>query len=490
MTVAPNGPLIERRDEVGRPVSLTSRWPDKHAVLFTGAAGLGTTAELNRAAQAAHDAGALVLRTKATASEPLEHRFSRDVGRDLGGLRAVHGWWRTRRLKRTLRDIVRPLAETTPGGGWRTPSGPGNFLPQREFKEKDRVRLKPPATLNDLADAAAEIADRENKPAMIIIDDIHRATMRDLAAINELAEHLEQSGSRVILAMSGGENAPTLLHKASRGVDGRASDMNRLYDIRRCDPFSDEQLRPVLRHALAQVVPDHLVDSYCRPQFQEQLLLAANGNAGRLSEIVKAATERSNHGQFQIDGQVADWAVQAVDSGRRAAYEAAWNESSATEKMLMVQMAAAGDSGLDIATAVGRLPPGDLAAWAEFDTARQLLDGRGLIDVSWDESRLEFSSPGMRHWVTRHNPAPRMPAPQAGYTHVPPHLVPGAPQSGQALAGYRRQVGPGQARPDLHVVPPAQPDTHQEPVPWLRPGERPAGQPSSRHRGSEGGNGR
>jgi hypothetical protein len=458
MTLAPNGPLIERRDAAGRAISLTSRWTSKRAVLFTGAAGLGTTAELNRAHQAADGAGALVLRVKATGNEPLENNFARTIAKQMGTLRRVHGWWRTRGVKKVARELTRQIGEKTPMGGVRTPS-PGGLLPQYEFKFKDQVRTRPPATLNDLADAAGELARRESLPAMIIVDDIHRASLRDLAAINELAEHLEQSGLPVVLAMSGGENAPTLLHKASRGIDGRASDISRLYDIRKCEPFTEQQLHPVMRHALSKVVPEQVVDSYCPPPIQQQLLRAANGNAGRLSDIVGAAVERSQHGFYSIDGPTASWAVDAVDAGRTAAYEAAWNDSSPEEKRLMVWMAAAGPAGLDIATAVSQLPPGDLTAWAEFDGARQSLDGRGLIDVSADGGRLEYSSPGMCNWVARHNPT-RSAAAEAVPGHVPQHLVPGGPQSGQAPAGYRAPT----------------------PATASRPGPRSAGADGGRHR--------
>ncbi|MEU8221817.1 AAA family ATPase [Kribbella sp. NPDC048915] len=431
MTLAPNGPLIERRDTAGRPIPLTSRWTGKPAVLFTGAAGLGTTAELNRAHRAAEAAGALVLRVKATGNEPLENNFARTIANQLGTLRRVHGRWRMRGVKKVARELTRQIGEKTPMGGVRTPS-PGGLLPQYEFKFKDQVRSRPPATLNDLADAAGELARQKNLPAMIVIDDIHRASLRDLAAINELAEHLEQTGLPVVLAMSGGENAPTLLHKASRGIDGRAGDLGRLYDIRKCEPFTDQQLRPMLRYALAKVVPMEIVDAYCPPPIQQQLLQAANGNAGRLSDLVGAAVECSKHGVYSIDDRAASWAVQAVDTGRAAAYEAAWNDSSPEEKRLLVWMADAGPDGLDIVSAVNQLPPGDLAAWAQFDAARQSLDGRGLIDVSADGGRLEFSSPGLRNWVAHHNPAW-----PAGRAPVPDHLVPGGARSGQAPAGYR-----------------------------------------------------
>jgi len=451
--LAANDPVIERQDTLGRPISLTSRWTDKSSVLFTGAPGLGVSAQLDNARRAAESSGALVLRIKASHTEPVEHRFAREVADRMGSLRKSFGYWRTRRLRRTARALVRPVGEKSPSPGVRTPPGPLGVFPQVELRLKDRMRLRPPATLNDLADAARAIAEQQGRPAMIVIDDVHRAADRDLAVINELAEHLEavnrESGQHVVLVMGGREDALDLLHKASRGANGAANDTGRLYDSRQCQVFTEPELRGILRHQLDRVVPPMHRDAYCHPAHQDAMLRAADGNAGRLTDIVDSAIAASGYGRFAINGEMVGRALEVVDTDRQPGYHSIWNSSDPTERHLMMLVAREGDQGLDLAAAARGIAEGDMSTWSDhdvqrwaaLDAARQSLDGRGVMDPSPDNQRLVFSDPGMRRWVVEHNPgllpqpAHQQPAVQLPqHQQLPTHLIPGSPESGQPWA--------------------------------------------------------
>lgn len=467
MATTTRTPPVSRLDDMGRPISLSSRWTDRSAVIFTGAPGLGVSAQLDDIGRAAETSGALVLRIKASKIEPIEHRFAREVryrlGSWLGTFDRSRSYWRgradwrgfrlTQRLKRRARDLNRSVEDKGRLRGIRSPSGPLGLLPQGEI-DTASPRLQPPATLNDLADAARDIARHQGRgPAMIVIDDVHRASPRDLAALNELAEHLEASnregGRHVVLVMGGREDALDVLREASKGANGAANETGRLYDTRPCLPFTRPELAQVLAQRLDQVVQPQFRDLYCHPALQQQMIEAAHGNAGRLTEIVGNAVAETGYGRFQVDAGVAARAVQLVDADRDRAYTSIWNGSTATERQLMVMVAQQGGDGLDVATFAGRTPeavgawtPDELARWAGWDSARQSLDMQhGVMDMTPDGRRLVYSDPGMRDFVVRHNPglirppdplqAPLQPAPYG----VPAHLVPGHPDHGQAAPG-------------------------------------------------------
>lgn len=494
---------VARLDDMGRPISLSSRWTDRSAVLYTGAPGLGVSAQLDDIGRAAERSGALVLRIKASKIEPVEHRFAREVRYRLGSwldtLERSSSYWRgrgdwrgfrlTQRLKRRARELNRSVEDKGRLRGIRSPSGPMGLLPQGEI-DTAGPRLQPPATLNDLADAARDIARHQGRgPAMIVIDDVHRATARDLAAINELAEHLEatnrETGQHVVLVMGGREDALDLLREASKGANGAANETGRLYDTRPCLPFTPAELGQVLAQRLDQVVPAQFRDLYCHPAYQQAMILAAHGNAGRLTEIANNAIAESQYGQFQIDGGLVDRAVRLVDADRDRAYTSIWNGSSAVERQLMVMVAQQGDQGLDLVTLAGRSPdavgawsPDELARWAERDSARQSLDMQhGVMDLTPDGRRLIYSDPGMRDFVARHNPGLVQQQPGQPPSAVPSHLVPGHPGYGQSAPG---QPPPGWAAPGLAGTT-APPGETARVVPIAQTGERTGG----RHRAPE-----
>ena len=492
---------------MGRPISLGARWTDRSAVLFTGAPGLGVSAQLDDIGRAAESAGALVLRIKASKIEPVEHRFAREVryrlGSWLGTLDRSSAYWRgrgdwrgfrlTQRLKRHARELNRSVEDKGRLRGIRSPSGPLGLLPQGEI-DTASPRLQPPTTLNDLADAARDIARHQGRgPAMIVIDDVHRASPRDLAAINELAEHLEASsretGQHVVLVMGGREDALDVLREASKGANGAANETGRLYDTRPCLPFTPGELAQVLAQRLDQVIRPEYRDLYCDPVLQLEMIDAAHGNAGRLTEIADNAIAESGYGRYQIDAGTADRAVRLVDADRDRAYASIWNGSTPTERQLMVMVAQQGDQGLEATALAGRTPdaigawtPDELARWASWDSARQSLDMQhGVMDMTADGQRLIYSDPGMRDFVVKHNPglipdpgrhgpavqqAPAAtsayrPSPYRRDTALPAHRPPG-----YAQPVYQQQWN-GQAVP-THLVP-GHPDSGQ-PAPGTRPG--------------------
>jgi hypothetical protein len=103
----PPGHPLMRVDGTGRSISLTDTPPSTHSVLFTGGPGMGKTAELNRFQAFSQQQVWPVLRVDASAREGLENRFARAVGDDLGTLRKEHGFWATRKLKKTLRNLFK-----------------------------------------------------------------------------------------------------------------------------------------------------------------------------------------------------------------------------------------------------------------------------------------------------------------------------------------------------------------------------------------------
>ena len=504
MATTTRTPPVGRLDDMRRPISLSSRWTDRSAVLYTGAPGLGVSAQLDDIGRAAERAGALVLRIKASKIEPIEHRFAREVryrlGSWLGTFDRSSSYWRgrldwrgfrlTQRLKRRARELNRSVEDKGRLRGIRSPSGPMGLLPQGEI-DTAAPRLQPPATLNDLADAARDVARHQGRgPAMIVIDDVHRASPRDLAAINELAEHLEatnrEGGQHVVLVMGGREDALDVLREASKGANGAANETGRLYDTRPCLPFTTAELAQVLAQRLDQVVQPQYRNLYCHPVFQQAMIDAAHGNAGRLTEIVDNAIAETGYGRFQIDAGIADRAVRLVDADRERTYTSIWNGSSPVERQLMMMVAQEGDRGLDIAVLAGRTPdavgawsPDELARWSAWDSARQSLDMQhGVMDVTPDGRRLVYSDPGMRDFVVRHNAGllqPHQPAPGQQYTghQQPPGYDAHAQQGGHAEpAAYR--PSPYQQHPWQPGQPPMQAPPYQVPA-HLVPGHPDSG---------------
>jgi hypothetical protein len=419
--------VVTRTNLDGQPISLDNRPPEKKAVLFTGAPGMGTSLELDRAQALAQQQGWTCIRVDASKYEPLENRFVRAVTEDLGGLRKKFGRFGLRKLKKTLRDLTRrrqgqqkglegrlvlPLVTVVGKKQWEAPGGDGVG-----------------STLNQLSDNLGELAAKKGQPVMLIVDNIDIAYKDDhddpnLAALLELAAHLDRNERPVFLVCAGSEMAITGLEEVSGGRD-----LANRFDWRTCGPLSDDQLRPALTEPLARAgIP-------FSPDAAETLLTAANGNPGRLHDLATTAVAFAQTPDG-ITPTVAKAATERVNARSQPLYQALWNKCSHAEKDLLAKVAVRGKRGLGMPGETQAVGPGK---WQEVDSARQSLVARGLLREDSTGQRVRMADPGMQDWVqTRvgHSAAHAgiaVPTPTAGINQ------PGTPGIGAAGVG-----GPGQ----------------------------------------------
>ncbi len=271
----------------------------------------------------------------------------------------------------------------------RTPS-PGGLLPQ--FVGKHQWDAKgsedPGRTLNDLADQLGDLAGKGNGTAVIVIDNVEQASDRDLAAINELAAHLERSGRPVHLVMGGGEAAPTRLMQASMRGSGIESDIGRLYDIRECKPFADYQLQWAATDYMARR------GFPMQPDAAQALVRSANGNLSRLYRDAAAAASIAQP-PYGVTLATAQAAIKLENERYAPVYEAKWNNSSDAEKTLMAQAAQRGSRGIDVRRMAANLEP---AERNELLATAKNLEFRGILRQD-ATGRWVFADEGMRQQV-------------------------------------------------------------------------------------------
>ncbi len=451
---APGHPLM-RVDGTGRSISLVDTPPSSGSVLFTGPPGMGKTAELNRFQAFAQQQGWPVFRVDASAREGLENRFARAVGDDLGMLRKEHGFWATRKLKKTLRDLFRGRRNAQHGIEARTP--PILPTPQLIYKYQFDANSsdEPTSTLNELSERVGELAARKHGRAVIMIDNVDRASPRDLAAVVELTEHLERNGQPVMLVASGGERTPSLLMRASRGMGPAETDILQHYDIRECRAFTADELRPALaaQFGYAGVRVD--------PAAMQFLLDQANGSPQRLQQIGTAAVEYGQRWPNGLDQQVANAAVRTVDERSKYSYKATWDNSDHAERDLITRTLASGQLGTSVPHVKQEAGPDK---WHAVEEARQSLLDRGVLRES--NGRLRFADPGFERWTAQHlgdslahQAVPvqqvlsqqQQSAPRVGGSFDPAQAPPragGPVQPGQSARQPAGQGGPGRHRTD------------------------------------------
>lgn len=386
----PGHPLL-RVDGTGRSISLVDTPPGSRSVLFTGPPGMGKTAELNRFQAFAQQQGWPVFRVDASAREGLENRFARAVGDDLGILRKEHGFWATRKLKKTLRDLFRGRRDTQHGIEARTP--PVLPTPQLIYKYQfdGNASEEPTSTLNELSERVGELAARMGGRAVIMIDNVDRASPRDLAAVVELTEHLERNGQPVMLVASGGEQTPSLLLRASRGMGAAETDILQHYDIRECRPFTADELRPALAAQFAHA------GVRAEPAAMQSLLDQANGSPQRLQRLGAAAVEYGLRWPNGVDQQVANAAIRTVDERSKYAYKATWDNSTPAERDLIVRTLASGQRGTSVPHVKQQAGPD---RWHVVEEARQSVVDRGVMRESG--GRMRFADPGFERWTAQH----------------------------------------------------------------------------------------
>ncbi len=382
------GHPLTRTDSTGRSISFGDRQPRTRSVLYTGGPGMGTSFELNRAVQFANQRDWAVIRVDASSREPLENRFARTVGDQLGHLRKRYGFFAVRGLKKTVQKLLTRKQGTQNGLELRTPS-PGGLLPQIVTKRQWDAKGSedPGRTLNDIADQIGQLADKRNSAALIVIDKVDQASDRDLAAINELAAHLERSGQPVQLVMGGGVAAPTRLMHPSMMASGIETDIGRLYDIRDCRPFADWQLQWAANDYMSQRgIP-------IEPAAVQTLAQSANGNLARLQRDAEVAASLAQP-PYGVTQAVAQHAVRVENERDARIYEAKWNNSTDAERTLMTQAAQRGPQGIDVRRMAANL--GDTERNELLATAKRL-EFRGVFRE--ENGRMTFADEGMAQRV-------------------------------------------------------------------------------------------
>ncbi|TDD29934.1 ATP-binding protein [Kribbella turkmenica] len=379
---------VTRTDRFGRPISLDLRTPEGNSVLFTGPPGMGKTVELDRAQALAEQQGWIGIRVDASPREPLENRFVRRVTDDLGAIRKRYGMLGARRLKKLVKDLGQRNRSRQNGAELRVMPVPfvqGVAKTQWEAGNQDSVG----STLNELAGQLGELAANRKppEPVLLMVDNLDVASERDLAALTELAAHLEQQRRPVFLIAAGGELAATRLMAASGGRSRVATGVTGRFDVREVGPLSDDELRPALTEPLRQAGIAY------EPEAVARLVRSANGDPTRLRDLSETALPMAlARGGVTVD--VAKAATAQVNDKSRVLYQAAWNNCSDSEKELLAKVAAHGPQGLSL--------PGDtglagLGRWQELDDDRQQLVARGMLRD--DGQRISVADQGLQEWV-------------------------------------------------------------------------------------------
>ncbi|MFC9687021.1 AAA family ATPase [Kribbella sp. NPDC056951] len=365
---------VARTDRLGRAVTLAPVLPERRAILFTGPPGAGKTRELDHAAELAERHGWTAIRVEASAREPLEHRFTRAIGADLGKLRREFGGFRVRKLRRAVRDLTQRQRKVQHGAEVRIGGGPVQFVTKKQWDATPLDNLG--TTLHDVADRLGELSP--DRPVLLMVDNVDAASPYDLAGLSELAEHLQNSGRPVWLVAAGGTMTTSRLLAASQRMP---------FELRELAPLSDPELTSLL------TVP---LDRAGIPYEQagvSSLVRSANGDPGRLRTLADTALSPDG-----ITAGGAAAAIERVHSRSAVLYQARWDKSTNPQKAVLAAVAA----GVPLADIPGQ--------WQQLDEARQELVARGLIRETTDQPTV--TDPGMHSWLnkTLAQPAPQIPS--------------------------------------------------------------------------------
>ena len=382
--------MINRVDQEGRSIYLSDRPAHTHAVVFTGAPGMGKSYLLHQTAEQARDDGRLVIKVDASSREPLQNRMTRAIGDQLDQLREQTPF-SARGLLRRLRTTLDTMLTNRFDVQHAISGSLTWWAPLRiAFSHgRDQQFERPTSSMNDLADRLADLAEDRDQQVVLLIDNLDRAQEADLATINELTAHLQQHGRPVQLVMGASQPAlDNLLAAAS--PDGVPSDAARNYDVRICGPIPDEELRPALTSRVARA------DSAITADAADRLVAESSGDPGRLFRLADRAIELADRSSG-ISTDTAGEAISRLRTSDSWLYHASWANLTGTAKAILAD-AAASPEGSKFADLNQGLDP---AEWAERDAAREELVGAGLTRET--DGRLIVANPGMREWVTDHS---------------------------------------------------------------------------------------
>ena len=389
---------IPRTDQHGRWLAADTSPPKGRSVLYTGASGMGKTAELDRAEQVARSNGHDVLRLSVLGHEPLEYQIMRAVTAELDTLKQGQkglpgGRRRIKKLRRTMQQMVsrRETRRFSVDGGY------GRLF--RLTAARDRQVQLPDTTLSDVAACLSDLAEARGAQSVLMIDDLHAASQKDLAEVNQLSTDLEQHPSRTHFIGAGRDEVIGKLISASGGDSGAQNDISRQYDIRQCQPIPDEVLQFTLAREMSRA------GVFLNPEASRQILTEANGNPQRLTELRQSAMAYATpvlpndpSSGLRVDQTAAQAAIGRTRKIKEPFYRNAWKNSADADRQLLGQIAGRGARGLTVGASVRRLGDRTDQEWGEIDAARQRLTGAGWIRES-EAGRLRYTDPGMQAWV-------------------------------------------------------------------------------------------
>jgi hypothetical protein len=361
---------IMRTDGEGRPISIGDELPVSNAILYTGPPGMGKTAELNRAADVAKRKDHLAIRLAASQNVPLENHITNAILAALPDLEKKYGKSNFKKVRRTVEDLTKSGRKSRWGYEARVPLGIGPLnigqgVYKKEFDTTPYDQLG--TTLTDLAGELGKAAG--GKSVLLLIDTVDQGSDRDLAGLNELAIHLEQSGLPVWMVAAGGAKSTSMMMSASRRMSGIASTFTNQFSVRKVGPLSDAELRPAVTTPLRRAEMPYQREAI------DRLVRAANGSPYRLREFALAAEALADaRNGFTVD--VAAAAIGYVESVEELQYESRLNECGYAERELLATVAEHDPNGLFMPALLQAAGPDK---WQAMDGARQELVARGLL---------------------------------------------------------------------------------------------------------------
>lgn len=361
---------IVRTDGQGQPISIGDKLPVSNAVMYSGPPGMGKTKELKNAQDAADRNGYLAIRLAASENVSIERHITNAILTKLPELEREHGKRRFKAVRKTVRDLTRSGRKSRWGWEARVPLGLGPLnigqgVLKQEFDTTPYDQLG--TTLTDLAGELGKAAG--GKPVLLLIDDVDQGSDRDLAGLNELAIHLEQSGVPVWLVAAGGAKSTTLMMAASKRMSGIASTFTNQFSVRNVGPLSDADLRPAITEPL------HAAKVPYEPEAIDRLVRRANGSPYRLRGFALAAEALADP-RTGITVDVATAAIDRVEKVEELQYEPRLNECGDAERELLARVAEQDPNGLFMPAVLQAAGPDN---WQTMDAARQELVARGLL---------------------------------------------------------------------------------------------------------------
>jgi hypothetical protein len=385
---------LDRKDELGRAVSLSQRTPTRRSVLFAGPPGSGTSQELSRFKALADQEGWVAFKLDASRSEALEARFNRAVKEQLTSMAGRCSPDDAKLLDKLVDKLAVETKRAMNTAQLRLGLAPLKVGVHGAWEDNQRKRwvgLRADTvgtTLNQVATHLADMAVNTGKPVVLMVDNLDAASDWDLVTMTELSQHLHDLGKPVFLVGAGGEEAESRLLDASAGDAGVEKLGAGRFEVRSLRPIPDAELRPAL------TVPLDTRGIRYDATAVDSLVAAANGNPTRLRTLAGAALELTDP-ETGITPDVADRAMLQLNEQSRMLYDAAWYNCTPGQKEFLVRAAAHGSTGIPL-PAQTEAP--DSPRRFPLDQAAQKLISQGLL-TRLGNHQAKVADPGFQQWV-------------------------------------------------------------------------------------------